>query len=375
MASLITFEIEMFLKKLSLIHFKNIADYQVEFDSDVVCITGKNGSGKTNLIDAIHYLTLCKSFLSSTDAQNIKNGESLFMIQGLFEHEKQQSTVVCGLKKGQKKTFKKNQKEYDRLIEHIGQFPLVCIAPQDIMLVWESGENRRKWIDGAISQFDRDYLFHLLRYNHVLKQRNAFLKNSFQSEANNELLQVFDDQLQASCELIFQTRKKFIEELIPLFQWNYQALSSGNEMVQIQYETQLQNESLQALLQSRRSKDWAMQHTTAGIHRDDLGFMIDDLSLRKMGSQGQQKTFLIALKLAQFDYISQKTGKKPFLLLDDIFEKLDEKRVEKLLHLISDKRFGQVFITHTSSHTLNQMLTDLNIDFQHIALSENLVTT
>jgi len=365
----------MFLKKLSVIQFKNIAEFHIELASDVVCITGKNGSGKTNLIDAIHYLTLCKSFLGSTDAQNIRNGESIFMIQGLFEHDKQLSTVACGLKKGQKKTIKKNQKEYDRLADHIGQFPLVCIAPQDILLVWESGENRRKWIDGAISQFDRDYLFQLLRYNHILKQRNAFLKNSFQNETNNELLQVFDEQLQASCELIFQTRKKFIEELIPLFQWNYDALSSGNELVHINYESQLQQESLQSLLINRRAKDWAMQHTTAGIHRDDLGFMIDNLSLRKMGSQGQQKTFLIALKLAQFDYISQKTGKKPFLLLDDIFEKLDEMRIEKLLHLIGEKRFGQVFITHTNSSTLKQLLGDLSIDFQHISLSENLVTT
>jgi DNA replication and repair protein RecF len=365
----------MFLKKLSVIHFKNIAEFNTELVSDVVCITGKNGSGKTNLIDAIHYLTLCKSFLGSTDAQNIRNGESMFMIQGVFEHEDQENTVVCGLKKGQKKIIKKNQKEYDRLVEHIGQFPLVSIAPQDILLVWESGENRRKWIDGAISQFDRDYLFHLLRYNHVLKQRNAFLKNSFQSESNNEMLQVFDDQLQASCEFIFQTRKKFIEELIPMFQWNYNALSSGSEVVNLNYESQLHDESLQALLLNRRTKDWAMQHTTAGIHRDDLGFMINELSLRKMGSQGQQKTFLIALKLAQFDYISQKTGKKPFLLLDDIFEKLDEKRIEKLLNLIGEKRFGQVFITHTNSETLNQLLGDLNITFQHITLAENLVTT
>jgi DNA replication and repair protein RecF len=340
----------MFLKELSLIHFKNYEESKLEFSASVNCFAGDNGSGKTNLLDAIHYLSLCKSYFNPIDSQNIQHEAPFFVIQGLYTSVEKEENIYCGVKRGQKKIFKRNQKEYERLAEHIGSFPIVMISPADSELITEGSESRRKFIDGVISQYDSHYLDQLIRYNRALSQRNTLLKRFAEiGRFDKESLEVWNMQLIAAGEPIYQERRNFISAFVPLVREYYEAISGGKENVDIVYASDLNSASFSEVLENALRRDRAVQHSTGGVHKDDLEFLMNGHPLKKTGSQGQQKTFLLALRLAQFEFMRLKHPRQqpPVLLLDDIHDKLDEARVKKLMQMICDPRFGQVFITDT----------------------------
>jgi len=349
----------MYLSNLSLLNFKNISQADLELSNRVNCFLGDNGQGKTNLLDAIYHLSYTKSFFNSIDSQNVMFDESLYVIQGTVKNEQDEYKLYCGLKKGEKKIFKKNKKIYKKLADHIGFFPVVMITPYDINLILEGGETRRRFFDALIAQFDKNYLLELLQYNKLLKQRNAFLKTNTSS---SDLLEVYDDQMIEKAQSIHQSRKNFIDEFNPIFNKFYQDISSNKEVVDLDYQSALHENSMKELFTLNRTKDQLIGHTSSGIHRDDFLFSINRNPLKKFGSQGQQKTYLIALKLAKFEYIKLKKNVNPVLLLDDIFDKLDDHRVGYILNLIEKNNLGQTFITDTSKEKIPQILSNLNIE-------------
>ncbi|MBX7202314.1 MAG: DNA replication/repair protein RecF [Bacteroidia bacterium] len=362
----------MFLKALHLVQFRSYQAISLHFSRQAVLITGQNGTGKTNLLDAIHHLSFSKGFLNPVDSQNIHEDEGFYVIRSEIASGDKEFQLHCGLKKGQKKVFKLNNKEYEKLAHHIGKFPLVVISPQDINLVLGGSEERRKFIDTVISQYDPEYLAHLIRYNKLLQQRNAFLK---QPAPNEELLDVLDQQLVNEAEPLYTTRLRFLEMLQPLFAQNYQLVSNGAEQAGLSYDSKLAENAMATLLQQNRRKDMLLQHTSVGPHRDDLEMSIDGYPLRKFASQGQQKTFLIALKLAEFDLIYQLKNIKPFLLLDDIFEKLDQHRITALISLVNNQHFGQFFITDSHPERAADILNSIPCEFDHIRLPEEVPQT
>lgn len=338
----------MFLKKLSLVNFKNYASVDIDLGEGVNAFTGGNGEGKTNLLDAIHYLAMCKSYFNSSDLNNVKKGEELFVLQGVFKVNEVDELISCGFKKGQKKVLKRNQKEYDRLADHIGFIPTVMISPTDVSLITDGSEERRRFLDSIISQFDRIYLDDLINYGRVISQRNAYLKQAYQSRKfDADSLSIWDEQLVPLGNRIHQVRKKFITELIPIFSQYYDFISGGKESIDIIYESNLNEQSFEDLLRTSLEKDKILQYTTSGTHRDDLIFLINGFPVKKIASQGQQKSFLIAMKLAQFEFMARLKKMKPILLLDDIYEKLDDNRIARLMELVSKHNFGQIFITDT----------------------------
>lgn len=365
----------MQLQHLSLVNFKNIRETNLSFDNRVVCFLGNNGQGKTNILDAIHYLSYCKSHFNSIDSQNIKFEEPFFVIQGQFEEEEEKtSEVYCGFKRGHKKVVKKNKKAYTRLADHIGQFPVVIITPYDSNLVLDASEIRRKFLDAIISQFDRQYLSELIAYNKVLQQRNALLKQFAESgRFQQDLLSIINEQLASKGQLIFEKRTEFLTDFIPVFNKFYKEISQGQEEVDLVYHSALNEDKMISLLEKNIAKDRALTYTSIGIHKDDLQFTIADHPLKKFGSQGQQKSFLIALKLAKYSYIKQQKGVAPILLLDDIFDKLDENRVEYILKLITNEEVGQTFITDTSLTQVPETLTKLNVSFDAFNVERGVV--
>jgi DNA replication and repair protein RecF len=339
----------MWLQRLSLLNFKNYEEAELKFSKTVNAFTGNNGAGKTNLLDAIHYLSLCKSYFNPIDTQQIRQGADFFMVQGTFDLKAKDETIACSLKRNQKKQFKRNKKEYQRLADHIGLFPLVMISPYDVSIVIEGSEERRKFMDNAISQTDRKYLDELIQYNKVLSNRNALLRQIAQTgKYDPTLLEIFDEQLVNSGAVIYQKRRSFMERFTEIFNQHYSFLSEDAEQVSLVYDSPLHQDSLTNLLLKNVEKDRILERTTVGIHKDDLVFTIHGMPLKKFGSQGQQKSFLIALKLAQYTYLKQENGFEPLLLLDDIFDKLDDLRTRKLMQKVSDHDFGQIFITDTS---------------------------
>lgn len=356
----------MFLTHLSLINFKNCTETSLELNSSVNCFLGNNGEGKTNLLDAIYYLSYTKSYFNAIDSHNIKFGEPFFVIQGEYDINGAPTNIYCGVKKGVKKQFKFNKKSYSKLAEHIGKFPLVIITPYDSNLILEGSETRRKFLDSLISQFNKPYLDNLIAYNKLLAQRNATLKQMAERQQfNQDLIEVIDIQLIEKGNKIHQDRAQFLEEFIPVFNRYYADISKGNEEVSLNYTSALNNESFENLLKFNINKDRALTYTSKGIHKDDLDFKImNDYSLKKFASQGQQKSFLIALKLAQFEYIKLKKGFSPILLLDDIFDKLDENRVNYILQMIANNQLGQTFITDTSLTKTPEILNKLNVNHQ-----------
>jgi DNA replication and repair protein RecF len=358
----------MYLKELNLVNFRNHSEAQLSFGQLIVVFTGNNGSGKTNLLDAIYYLSFCKSFLNPVDSQNIRQGEPFFVIQGKFDDSGLSEEVYCGIKKGQKKNFKRNNKEYDKLSDHIGRIPLVIISPSDIGIITEGSEERRRFIDSVISQFDKTYLQCLMAYNRVLMQRNAALRAGY---APDELLDVFDIQLVQHAIPIYQTRQEFMKRFSAMVAEYYIFLSGGNENISLEYDSGLHSAAPDELLKNTRDKDRVMQYTTQGIHKDDMGMLINDFPLKKYASQGQQKSFLIALKLAQFDMLRDIKNVKPVLLLDDIFEKLDQSRITALMTLVSQKHFGQIFITDSHPERIAEILREINTEFDHFVVSSN----
>ncbi|MDO5105914.1 DNA replication/repair protein RecF [Capnocytophaga sp.] len=338
----------MFLKKLSVVNYKNIPSKDFLFEANINCFVGNNGIGKTNLLDAIYHLGMGKSYFNPSAVQNIRHGEEFYMIEGLFDRSEREEQIVCSIKKGQKKIIKCNGKTYERIADHIGKYPMVIISPADQDLILDGSDVRRKFLDGIISQTDPTYLDTLLRYNRVLLQRNTLLKHFAENRFfDADTLSIYDTQLADLGQYIYAKRKEFMTVFLPIFEYQYHYISEGNENVNLTYESALHQTDLATLLSDNIQKDKSLQYTSAGIHKDDLLFEIEGFPMKKYGSQGQQKSFLIALKLSQFEVIKKQLKVIPIFLLDDIFDKLDDNRVAKLVSLVTQKHFGQLFITDT----------------------------
>lgn len=354
----------MVLNELIISNFKNHSDLKIVFCQKINCIVGKNGVGKTNILDAIHYLSFCKSYFNSIDYENIKFGENYFIVKGEIEKDEKLYEILCSLEFKKKKIFKVNSKSITKFSDHIGNFPLVIITPNDISLINDGSSERRKFLDSAISQFDKEYLNNLIKYNRIVLQRNALLKgfadrNYFDSES----LFLWDDQLPSLAEYINARRQDFMSVFNPIFHKYYEFVSnSSDEFVEIQYSSDLNNSDYRTLLANSLNKDRALQFTSVGVHKDDLQLLINKHNIKKTGSQGQNKTFLIALKLAQFELITNKIYYKPMLLLDDIFDKLDTHRSAKIVELVANKTFGQIFITDTNKEHIQDILNKIDID-------------
>ena len=355
----------MYLDNIKLANFKSYDDSEFAFCVKVNAIVGENGSGKTNLLDAIHYLSFCKSYFTSYDSLSIRFDQDFFSIHGEFVgfDTENKTKVSCTFKSPGRKVMKANQKEYNLLSDHIGLFPLIMISPYDNDMINEGSDVRRKFFDMIISQFDKEYLRHLITYQKILSQRNILLKQFIeQRNFNKELLNVFDEQLLIPGDYIFQKRSEYIKNIIPHFQEYYDSLSGNREKVNIIYESGLQNVSFEKGLLESESADRKSGYTNFGIHKDDFIFQIDERSVKRFGSQGQQKSFAIALKLSQFDYIYDKKKIKPILLLDDIFDKLDMRRIASLLELMGKEQIGQVFISDTDEIRVKNILESHHIE-------------
>ena len=355
----------MFLKRLSLINYKNFDSQNFEFDSKINCFVGPNGVGKTNALDAIYHLSFGKGYFNPIGSQNIRHGEDFFVIEGEFENSDREEKIVCSLKKGMKKIIKRNGKAYDRLSDHIGLLPLVIISPADRDLIIEGSDTRRKFIDGVISQSDKEYLNTLINYNKVLLQRNSLLKY-FVANHNFDAstLEVYDEQLNTYGTAIFEKRLNFIKTFIPIFKEQYSAISGDNEEVMLSYDSKLLHEDLLGLLSRSIDKDRVLQYTSVGIHKDDLNFEIAGHPIKKFGSQGQQKSFLIALKFAQFHFLKEQAKTTPVLLLDDIFDKLDEHRVAQIVGLVDNENFGQIFISDTHAERTENIVKNIHQSYK-----------
>ena len=359
----------MFLKKLSLINYKNFDASEFEFNQKINCFVGNNGVGKTNILEAIYFLSFTKGYFNNTVSQHIKHKTDFFVIDGSYQINERLENINCSLKKGSKKIIKKNGKEYEKVTEHIGTIPLVIISPVDNNLIAEGSDIRRKFIDGVISQSDTTYLHQLISYKKIVSQRNSLLKYFAANRTYDALnIEVYNEQLANLGTQIYNKRAAFLEEFIPIFKKRYSHISNGNEEVNLEYKSQLHDNSLKSLLESTIEKDRLLQYTSVGIHKDDLIFKISDYPIKKYGSQGQQKSYLIALKLAQFDFIQKQSNIKPLLLLDDIFDKLDENRVAQLLQLVNDENFGQLFISDTNAKRTEEIIKKTNQSYKMFPL-------
>lgn len=354
----------MVIRTLNIVNFKNIVEATLAFSPGFNCFVGNNGVGKTNVLDAIYHLSMCKSFLNLPDLQNIRHSEPFFVVQGKYERAGEELNVYCGVKRGQKKIFKKDQKIYDKLSEHIGLIPLVMISPEDVSLIDGGSEERRKLLDGIISQCDRSYLHHLIRYNKTLAQRNSMLKSVAGKPVDREILDIWDDQLAECGEMIIRKRQEFLEEFRTVFQSYYELLSLGREVVTLSYKASVKPGELRSALNSAIERDRMMTYTTVGPHRDDILLNIQEYPVKKIGSQGQKKTFLVALKLAQYAWLNKVSGVKPLLLLDDIFDKLDADRVRQIVKIVSGSIFGQIFITDTNREHIDEILNSQQADYR-----------
>ncbi len=353
----------MHLHELSIINFKNYEEANITLSPEINVFVGNNGQGKTNMLDAIYYLSFCKSFLNPIDKQSIRIGEKFFLLNSSYLKADKKLDIRISVQIGQKKKVKRNKKEYEKLSEHIGELPAVVISPYDTNLIIEGSETRRKFIDSIISQYDRSYLDSLIRYNKVLQQRNALLKQFQELRIfDQESIEVWNAQLVNLGELIFEKRKAFLTEFIPVFQRYFDLISNQSEEISISYESQLSEGNFAEQLELAKRKDSAVGYSTVGIHKDDLVFLIHGQPIKKFGSQGQQKSFLIALKLAQFEMIRNLLKTKPILLLDDIFDKLDHERVKHLMKLVSDHEFGQVFISDTDADRIEKVFDSIDIE-------------
>ena len=350
----------MILEKLSLINYKNIQTATLELSPKINCLIGQNGVGKTNVLDAIYYLSFCHSANNPMDSQVIRHGEEFFMIEGKYNED---IAISCGFKRGSKKHFKKNKKEYKRLSEHIGLIPVVMVSPSDTLLIDGGSEERRRLMDMVISQYDRSYIEHLNRYNKALLQRNTMLKAD--DEPNIDVISLWEEQMAMAGEQIYQRREAFVKEMVPIFQRFYETISGNREQVALNYVSHCQRGPLLEVIQRDRFKDRAVGYSLHGIHRDDLEIALGGHQMKREGSQGQHKTFVIALKLAQIDFLKRTNTKTtPLLLLDDIFDKLDAKRVEQIVSLVAGNEFGQIFITDTNRDHLDQILSASSHDYK-----------
>ncbi|MBI52455.1 MAG: DNA replication and repair protein RecF [Flavobacteriaceae bacterium] len=355
----------MFLKELSLTNYKNFESLKFSFDTKIICFVGLNGVGKTNILDSIYHLSYTKSYFNPIPSQNIKHGETFFFISGRYMIHDKEENILVSLKKGDKKIIKRNNKLYKKFSDHIGKIPLVLISPDDRNLIIEGSETRRKFIDGIISQTDKEYLNNLIDYNKTLKQRNALLKMFYDnSESIRKTIDIYDRQLSSDAQKIYDKRREFLNEFIPIFKSRYKELSNDKENVEIKHSSDISpDQNLYKLLKNSLEKDLRFQYTTKGIHKDDLNLSLDNFPIKKYGSQGQQKTFLIAMKLAQFDYLS-KLDSKPILLLDDIFDKLDDSRVKQIINLVNQEKFNQIFISDTNKTRSENIIKKVNKSYK-----------
>jgi len=347
----------MRLNSLSILNYKNIREADLVFSPKINCFIGNNGMGKTNVLDAIYFLSFCKSHSNSIDSQNIMHNADFCLIQGKYQLGDALEDIYCGMKPRIKKQFKRNKKEYERLSDHIGLLPLVLVSPDDSVLISEGSDERRKFVDGVISQFNKTYLNQLLQYNNALKQRNALLK--IETPIDDSLLDIWEEQMALYGTYIYEQRKLFIDEFIPIFQNFYSYISGGNEQISLTYHSQHEERDIKASMIETRNRDRILGYSTQGIHKDELEMMLDGYPIKRVGSQGQNKTYLISLKLAQFDFLKRTHGKSPLLLLDDIFDKLDSFREKQIVELVSGETFGQIFITDTNREHLDLILQQL----------------
>lgn len=358
----------MILRKLSILNYKNIPEATLALSPKINCFIGSNGAGKTNVLDAVYFLSFCRSASTPMDAQVIRHDEPFCMLEGEYEDD---LLISVGMKRGQKKHFKRNKKEYKRLSEHIGLIPMVVVAPSDTLLIEGGGEERRRLMDMVIAQYDRSYIEALNRYNNAHQQRNTLLKQASAAEQASAvsydplLMDLWEEQMAESGEELFRKRTAFVEELTPVFQDYYQTISGGHEEVGLQYVSHCQRGPLLDVIRRDRFKDLAVGYSLHGIHRDDLLFTLGGHPMKREGSQGQNKTYVIALKLAQFEFLKRTVSQTtPLLLLDDIFDKLDAQRVEQIVHLVSSDNFGQIFITDTNREHLDQILRNSSLDYK-----------
>jgi DNA replication and repair protein RecF len=357
---------------LELTHFKNHRSSSWQFNPKVNIISGNNGNGKTNVLDALHYLSLTKSYLNTSDGQNITHGENMSLLKAKLERKNSEHVLDLGLKKGQKKKVRLDGKEIDRLADHVGYMPVVMITPMDRDLIIDGAETRRKLMDTTVSQNDKQYLNALMAYNRALTQRNTTLKYFASNRTYDaEMIGLYNEQLAHNATIIFEARKSFASELLPLLTHYYQLLSGGKETVGVRYKSALHDSSMDELLTENESKDRVLQYTSSGTHRDDLVFHLGEHPIKRVGSQGQQKSFLIALKLAQFEITKRHLGMPPLLLLDDIFDKLDEGRVANLLSLVHTEEFGQIFITDTHPERMLELSENLKLNHSTFEITDD----
>jgi DNA replication and repair protein RecF len=355
----------MILKSLSLLNYKNFDSKTFSINEKINCIVGNNGIGKTNVLDAIYHLSFGKSYFNPVATQNIKHDADFFVVNGDYLKHDKPEKVIVSLKRGQKKIIKRNGKDYEKFSEHIGFLPLVIISPADRDPTAEGSDTRRKFVDSVISQSDKTYLIDLINYNKILAQRNALLKYfALNHTFNADTLEIYNNQLTDYGSKIFKKREAFLKEFIPIFQSRYKAISNDNEVVNLVYQSDLFENTLDLLLKNCINKDKALQFTSMGIHKDDLHFNIEEHPIKKFGSQGQQKSFLIALKLAQFDFIKNQSGDNPILLLDDIFDKLDEQRVSQIIKLVDNENFGQIFISDTHADRTENVIKQVHQSYE-----------
>jgi DNA replication and repair protein RecF len=353
----------MYLKELKIANFRNCKEIDIAFSPSINCFVGKNGAGKTNLLDAVYYLSFCKSYFGNLEQQNITHNADFFSILGAYQRGEHVESCHCVLERGKPKQFKLNKKEYDRLADHIGRYPLVMVSPYDTDLINAGSDERRRYVDSVVSQFNRNYLDDLITYNKALTQRNALLKQFAETGYfDRNMLEIWDMRMELPAHRIFEIRKTFAESFSPVFQKFYSMVSNAAETVEMAYESTLYETSFRELMQQSLERDRMLRYSAAGIHKDNLIFKINGFPVKYFGSQGQQKSFLVAMKLAQFDYIREKTGIKPILLLDDVFDKLDDERVKQLVQLTGSDYFGQVFITDTQQARIKQIFKGHSVD-------------
>ena len=362
----------MILKRISILNYKNLEQVELTFSPKLNCFLGQNGMGKTNLLDAIYFLSFCKSAGNPIDSQNIRHDADFFVIQGFYEAaDGTPEEVYCGMKRRQKKQFKRNKKEYTRLSDHIGFLPLVMVSPADTELIAGGSEGRRRFMDVVISQYDKEYLDALIRYNKALAQRNILLKS--EKPVEDELFAVWEEMMAKAGEVVYRKREAFVNEFIPIFQSFYSFISQDREQVGLSYRSHARDVSLLEVLRESRERDRIMGFSLKGIHKDDLEMLLGDFPIKREGSQGQNKTYLVALKLAQFDFLHRAGNTVPLLLLDDIFDKLDASRVEQIVKLVAGDRFGQIFITDTNRDHLDKILHKVGGDYRMFRVDQGMV--
>ena len=362
----------MILKRISILNYKNLEQVELSFSPKLNCFFGQNGMGKTNLLDAVYFLSFCKSAGNPIDSQNICHDADFFVIQGFYEAaDGTPEEIYCGMKRRQKKQFKRNKKEYTRLSDHIGFLPLVMVSPADSELIAGGSDERRRFMDVVISQYDKEYLDALIRYNKALVQRNTLLKS--EQPVEEELFLVWEEMMAQAGEIVFRKREAFIEEFIPIFQSFYSFISQDREKVGLSYDSHARDASLLEVLKESRARDQIMGYSLRGVHKDELNMLLGDFPIKREGSQGQNKTYLVALKLAQFDFLKRTGTTVPLLLLDDIFDKLDASRVEQIIKLVAGDSFGQIFITDTNREHLDRILHKVGSDYKMFRVEQGTV--